>query len=307
MPRAASGGRSRVVRREAHAKVNVFLRVLGRRPDGYHELQSLVLPISLADRIRVRAASTLRVDVRGPEHLTAQVPAGGMNLALIAALALAEDCGAPRGAEVTIEKRIPVAAGLGGGSADAAATLHALNELWGCGLDLPALLAVGERVGSDVPALLAGAPVLVEGRGERVRPATVARLWWAVVPLGFPTRSPDAYRWWDEDGGVPGPDPGPVVEAAAAGDADALGPLLFNDLEPPVARRHPEVARARERLLAAGALGAVMSGSGPTVLGLARDGAHARRLAAALPGGIVASGPPGPGRRVPSSVRSGVV
>ncbi|HXF71470.1 MAG TPA: 4-(cytidine 5'-diphospho)-2-C-methyl-D-erythritol kinase, partial [Actinomycetota bacterium] len=290
--RTASGAGRRAVRRDAHAKVNVFLRVLGRRPDGYHELQSLVLPISLADRITVRPARALRVDVRGPEGLTAQVPAGGMNLALIAALALAEDCAAAAGAEVTIEKRIPVAAGLGGGSADAAATLHALNELWGCGLDLPELLAVGERVGSDVPALLAGGPVLVGGRGERVRPAAVPRLWWAVVPLGFPTRSPDAYRWWDEDGGTPGPDPGPVIEAAAAGDPEALGPLLFNDLEAPVARRHPEVGAARERLLALGACGAVMSGSGPTVLGLARDEAHARALAAAFAGGIVASGPP---------------
>jgi 4-diphosphocytidyl-2C-methyl-D-erythritol kinase len=280
------------VRRSAHAKVNVYLRVLRRRADGYHDIDSLVLPVSLADRVSARPARALRIDVAGPEALASQVPAGGMNLALIAALALAETCGIAAGAEVRIEKRIPVAAGLGGGSADAAATLHALNQLWRCGLDLEALLTLGERVGSDVPALLAGGPVEVSGRGERVRPVGVSRLWWVLLPLGFPTRAPDAYRWWDEDGAAPGPEPGPVLEAAAAGDAAALGPLLFNDLEPPVARRHPEVAEAKDRLRGAGALGVVMSGSGPTVAGLARDERHARELASRVAGAMVVHGPP---------------
>ena len=120
-----------VVVRHAHAKLNAFLRVTGRREDGYHDLESLVLPLSLADTVTVRMADALRVDVRGPEQLTDAVAAGGMNLALVAALALGDACGG-QGAQVQIEKRIPVAAGLGGGSADAAATLLALNELWAC-------------------------------------------------------------------------------------------------------------------------------------------------------------------------------
>ncbi len=285
----------RAVRREAHAKVNVFLRVLRRRPDGYHDLESLVLPISLADRVTARPAEGLRVDVGGPGDLARAVPRGGMNLALIAALALAEDCPSAAGALVEIEKRIPVAAGLGGGSADAAATLHALDELWGCGLGAQGLLPIGERVGSDVPALLVGGPVLASGRGERVRAVSVPTLWWVLVPLGFPTRSPDAYRWWDEDGGHTGPDPTPLLAAAGAGDAEALGPMLFNDLEGPVARRHPQVGQVREELFRAGALGALMSGSGPTVAGLARDEAHARALAARFPGATVVHGPPASG------------
>ncbi|HZD80406.1 MAG TPA: 4-(cytidine 5'-diphospho)-2-C-methyl-D-erythritol kinase [Actinomycetota bacterium] len=282
----------RVVRREAHGKINVFLRVLGAREDGYHDLESLVLPVALADVVTVRAARSLKVDVQGAAELAGSVPAGGLNLALVAALALAGVSGASRGATIRIDKRIPVAGGLAGGSADAAATLSALNELWRCGLEEPTLADIAARVGSDVPAMLAGGPVLMHGRGERTAPATVSTLWWVMVTLGFGIRSPDAYRWWDEDGSPTGPDPQPLLDAAEAGDAGALGPLLFNDLEPPVFARHREIARAKDSLLAAGALGAVMSGSGSSVGGLARDREHAERIAEFLPGAIVTFGPP---------------
>jgi 4-diphosphocytidyl-2-C-methyl-D-erythritol kinase len=278
--------------REASAKLNVFLRVLDRREDGYHELESLVLPITLADRVRVRQTDGLRVTVKGAARLAGAVPAGGLNLALVAALALGDVCERSGGAEIEITKRIPVAGGLGGGSADAAATLLALNELWGCRLDPATLADVGARVGSDVPAMLAGGPVLMYGRGELIAPATVARLWWVIVSFDFGVRSPDAYRWWDEDGAPSGPDPEPLLDAAEAGDVGVLGPLLFNDLEPPVFARHPEVGEAKARLLEAGALGAVMSGSGSSVAGLARDEAHAKEIAWGFPGAVVTSGPP---------------
>jgi 4-diphosphocytidyl-2-C-methyl-D-erythritol kinase len=219
--------------------------------------------------------------------------AGGMNLSLVAALALAESCGGRiRGAEIRIAKRIPVAAGLGGGSADAAATLLALNDLWGCSLDHDGLLSIGERIGSDVPAMLAGGPVMVRGRGEQIVPVHVATTWWVIKPFGFPTRSPDAYRWWDEHGGTIGPDPGILVAAAETGNVDLLGHALFNDLEEPVSQRHPEIAETKRAFLEAGALGAIMSGSGPTVVALARHMGHADRLAVAVPGSFVVSGPP---------------
>jgi 4-diphosphocytidyl-2-C-methyl-D-erythritol kinase len=283
---------ARVVRREAHAKVNVFLRVLGARQDGYHELESLVLPLSLADSVLVEEAPRLEVEVRGDPELTAAAADGGMNLGLVAALALAESCGGARGARIEIVKRIPVAAGLGGGSADAAAVLQALNELWACKLDIDSLLEVAARVGSDVPALVVGGPVLMRGRGERVERVPVAATWWVVRPFDFPTRSPDVYGWWDEDGAVTGPPLAPVLEAAASGDLETLGDTLSNDLEASVCLRFPEVAAVRDGFLAAGALGAVMSGSGPTVLALARDRAHAKELAATQTGGLVASGLP---------------
>ena len=285
---------SRAIRRDAHAKLNVFLRVLRRRRDGYHELESLVVPISLADRVTFSPADSLNVEVSGAKELAGEVPAGGLNLALVAALAIADVCERASGARIRIYKRIPVAGGLGGGSADAAATISGLNELWGCGLDDAALADIGRRVGSDVPAMLAGRPVLMRGRGDRTTPASVVRLWWALVPFDFGVRAPDAYRWWDEDEdeGRTGPDPAALLSAAAAGDAEALGPLLFNDLEPPVFARHPEIGRAKERALEAGALGAVMSGSGSSVAALARDEAHAKALAKAFPGAMVCSGPP---------------
>jgi 4-diphosphocytidyl-2-C-methyl-D-erythritol kinase len=284
--------RVRAVTREAHAKLNVFLRVLGVREDGYHELESLVLPLSLADSVVVEDASRLEVDVQGDPALAEAVVGGGMNLGLVAALALADSCGVRRGARVEIVKRIPVAAGLGGGSADAAAILLALNELWGCGLALEDLSPLGEHVSSDVPALLPGGPVLVRGRGERVERIPMATTWWVVRPFDFPTRSPDAYRWWDEDEGVTGPAPTGLLQAAARGDLEAIGAALASDLEGPVCARHPEIAVAREELLGAGALGAVMSGSGPTVVALARDRPHAEELAQTQPGAFVASGPP---------------
>jgi 4-diphosphocytidyl-2-C-methyl-D-erythritol kinase len=284
--------RVRAVTREAHAKLNVFLRVLGVREDGYHELESLVLPLSLADSVVVEDASSLEVEVHGDPALAEAVVGGGMNLGLVAALALADSCGVTRGARVEIVKRIPVAAGLGGGSADGAAVLLALNELWGCGLALEDLLSIGERVGSDVPALLPGGPVLVRGRGERVERIPMATTWWVLRPFDFPTRSPDAYRWWDEDGAATGSAPTAVLQAAARGDLEALGAALASDLEGPVCARHPEIAVAREELLDAGALGAVMSGSGPTVVALARDRAHAHELAQMQPGAFVATGPP---------------
>jgi 4-diphosphocytidyl-2-C-methyl-D-erythritol kinase len=282
---AVTGG---TIRREARAKINVFLRVLSTREDGYHEIESLVVPISLADHVVVRPAEELRVEFEGEPAFSP----GGLNLALVAALALADACADAAGALVQIEKRIPVAGGLGGGSADAAATLLALNELWGCEVDSATLEEIGERIGSDVPAMLSGVAVLMGGRGERLAPAEVPPLHWVLVRLGFGVRSPDAYRWWDEDGAGTGPDPDRLLAAATAGDAEALGPLLFNDLERPAAARHPEIEEATRDLIESGALGAVMSGSGSSVIGLARDEAHARELAAGFDEAEHVVGPP---------------
>jgi 4-diphosphocytidyl-2-C-methyl-D-erythritol kinase len=280
------------VRRQANAKINVFLRVLRSRDDGYHDIESLVVPVSLADRITARPADDLRVTMKGVDDHARKVPVGGLNLALVAALSLADECEHAGGAEVEIDKRIPVAAGLGGGSADAAATLGALNELWGCRLDMEALADIAARVGSDVPAMLAGGPVLVQGRGDVIDPTTVDRLWWVLRSFDFGIRSPDAYRWWDEDRASSGPDTAQLLLAATKGDPETLGPLLFNDLERPVFARHPDLAEAKEALLEAGALGAVMSGSGSSVAGLARDQAHARSLAKRWASAQVIAGPP---------------
>ena len=145
-------------------KVNLFLRVVGRREDGYHDLDSLIVPVDLADRLEIHAAAdpaefhalSLSLEVIGDESLVRGVPADDSNLVLRAAAALAERTETRGFADITLEKRVPAAGGLGGGSADAAAALRALNDLWACGLDQDELLAVAAQVGSDLPALMVG-------------------------------------------------------------------------------------------------------------------------------------------------------
>lgn len=275
---------------EARAKVNLFLRVLGPRPDGYHDLETLILPISLADRVHVHAGAdatfrtlSLSLEVSGDPELVGGVPRDESNLVMKAAVALAERTGVRGFADMALEKGVPSAAGLGGGSADAAAVLGVLNELWGCGLPVGDLREVGASVGSDVPALMMDGPVLATGRGERVQPARCRPLALVVVTFSLAISTPQAYRWWDEDGAT-GPDPANLLEAAASGDVAQLAPLLFNDLEGPVIRHHPEVGEARRVLMDGGAVGAVMSGSGPSVVGLLRN--EGERLGADAEGAL---------------------
>jgi 4-diphosphocytidyl-2-C-methyl-D-erythritol kinase len=286
----------RVITRRAHAKINVFLRVLGARDDGYHDIETLVLPISLHDVVTAteREAGTFTLEVEGDGALTALVPRDpSVNLAGRAASALAaeEDRLTELGVALELDKRIPVAAGLGGGSADAAAALLAVDELWGCGRSPEALSELAARLGADVPAMLAGVPVLATGRGERLTNVHTASTWWVLRPFAFGVDAADAYRWWDGSP-VTGPDPGVLIAALEIGDLELLGDALFNDLQDGVLTRHPEVGEAIGAFVDAGALGAIVSGSGPTVAALARHLGHADTLAAAVPGSIVVSGPP---------------
>jgi 4-diphosphocytidyl-2-C-methyl-D-erythritol kinase len=269
---------------DAPAKLNLYLRVIGRRGDGYHDIDTLVAPLSLADRVSVEPIDgddAIRIAVTGPA--ARGVPAGGENLAAVAVSKLRDRIERLAvGAAIDIDKRVPVGSGLGGGSADAAAVLRVLGRAW----DVPAdaLSDVAAAVGSDVPALLRGGPVVARGRGERVRSVDLPPTWWVLLPEPFQVSSADAYRWWDQEGADPGPEPDVVVAAAMAGDLDALTSLVFNDLEPPVARRHPEIAGATRSLLEAGALTTIMCGSGPTVAGLCRDESQAAEVAAATDG-----------------------
>jgi 4-diphosphocytidyl-2-C-methyl-D-erythritol kinase len=282
----------REITRRAYAKLNVSLRVIGSRDDGFHEIESLVLPVSLYDLVTVHSSDRLTLSVSG--EAAATVPADETNLALIAARALAGALGNEPTGAIAIDKRIPVAAGLGGGSADAAATLLALRELWDVEIDDETMAAVAASVGSDVPALLVGSAALMTGRGERIEPVPAAPTWWTVLPFAFPVAVADAYSWWDIDG-ITGPEAKQLREAVASGAPESLATVLANDLQAPVVVRHPEIGEAIDAFLAAGAVGALMSGSGPTVAALAWNEAHAERLADAVHGAIVVTGPPGPG------------
>ena len=289
------------VTRRAHAKLNVFLRVLGGRADGYHDIQTAILPLGLHDLVTVEEANDLDVVVSGM-HATALAAAGGDSLAGRAAhaWAAAAGVGAPR-ARITIDKRIPVAAGLGGGSADAAATLLALDELYGSSLPQEAMSHAAATVGSDVAALLPGEPVFAEGRGDRVVPIHTVTTHWVVLPFSFGVSSADAYRWWDASPAI-GPDPGALIAAIEVGDDALVGSAMFDDLQPAVAARHPEIERAVAAFDDAGALGAIMSGSGPTVVALARHLGHADAVAAAVPGSFVTTSVPPRTMTAPSGV-----
>jgi 4-diphosphocytidyl-2-C-methyl-D-erythritol kinase len=276
------------VRESAPAKLNLFLRVVGRRPDGFHEIETLLQPLTLADGVEAAAADG-EITLRVAGEYADQVPDGEENRVLRAARALAAAEGVSTGARLMLVKRVPVAAGLGGGSADAAATLRALDLLWDLGLGTDRLEEIGATIGSDVPGLISGGPMLARGRGETVEPANVLRTWWALVTPAVSVQAEEAYGWWDEYGGLVGKDPARLLAALREEDPAAVGSQLFNDLEGPVGAKVQEVRDARSALREAGALGVIMCGSGPAVAGLARDGRHAEELAATVGGTVVSS------------------
>jgi 4-diphosphocytidyl-2-C-methyl-D-erythritol kinase len=279
----------------APAKVNPFLRVLGRRDDGYHDVETLVQPVTLADGVQAApVAEGITLTVTGER--AEDVPTGEENLAVVAARALAEKAGGVRAAALLLAKQIFVAAGLGGGSADAAATLRALDRLWGLELGVDGLSPVAASVGSDVPALLPGGPVLSRGRGDVVEPVDLPPTWWVLVPFTFGISAEDAYGWWEQDGAGTGPDPSPLLDSLRSGDVPEAGRRLSNDLGPGVVRRYPIVGETIEGLLEEGGLGAIVCGSGPTVAALVRDGFQAEELAGKAGGYAVGS----MGRRVPA-------
>jgi 4-diphosphocytidyl-2-C-methyl-D-erythritol kinase len=256
----------------APAKVNLLLRVLGRRADGFHDLDTVIVPIDIVDTVEVHAASdpgqfrtlSLSLSVQGEAEMTKGVPIDESNLLLRAAKALADRIEARGFADIRLTKRIPSAAGLGGGSSDAAAVLRALNALWGAALDQQDLREVAAETGSDVPALLDPRPVRARGRGERLEPVTVPEVRLALVTFPFGVSTADAFGWWDADGGRTGPDPGSL----GAGPITGAAGWLYNDLETSVVRRHPLIGQAKEALLAAGAEAVLLSGSGPTLAGV---------------------------------------
>jgi 4-diphosphocytidyl-2-C-methyl-D-erythritol kinase len=269
----------------AYAKINLYLRVVGRRPDGYHEIETLFHSIRLADTLSFDAAPAgqLLLECDDPS-----LPPDESNLVCRAAAALRAAAGVEAGARIRLAKRIPMGAGLGGGSSDAAATLVGLCRLWGLSLDAAALHALAAGLGSDVPFFLRGGAALATGRGELLIPLPDAPpLALVLVSPPFEVGTPWAYRAWRP---VPdGPSAAACREALARGDRQALAAALRNDLEPGVVATHPELETIRQRLRAAGALGARMTGSGSTLFALARDAAHALRIAAAvsdLPGTV---------------------
>lgn len=264
----------------APAKLNLFLEVTAKRPDGYHDLESLMVGIDLFDTLELRATTGGAVElVCEPAGLST----GPDNLVHKAANALKAHVGRSElGARVRLTKRVPVQAGLGGGSSDAAAALAGLNEIWKLGLTREALLAMAGSVGSDVAFFHSLPAAWCTGRGEAVEPEPAPPGGFDFVlvcpPVGLATA-----EVFKRLAVPPAPQTGDRVRAAfRAGDPEALGRALFNRLEAPAEQLAPLVGRVRERLAALGPCGARMSGSGSSVFAVCRDRAHALELATAF-------------------------
>lgn len=263
----------------ARAKINLTLDVVGRRPDGYHELASVMQEIELADTLVMEPAREISLRVDPPV-----VPAGEDNLVLRAARLLREYGRVRQGAAIGLRKRIPVGAGLGGGSADAAATLAGLSGLWGLHLDLDTLQELGARLGSDIPFCLTGGSALVTGRGETVKPlAPLPAADLLLVKPSFAVSTAGIYRLWDEWGLSGGAGTPAMLTAVAGGDWRAVALYTANDLEKVTCVLHPEIAAVKRDLAAAGARAVLMSGSGPALFSLWPDGESARRAGLVFP------------------------
>lgn len=271
---------SRRVRRlvlSAAAKVNLALEVLSKRSDGYHEIATVMQTVDLADRLTLEDAD--RLELRAS---AAGVPTDATNLALRAALALRDAAGITRGVRITLDKRIPVAAGLGGGSADAAAVLLGLNRLWGLRWPRPRLEAIAVTLGMDVPFFLRGGGVLATGRGEQLEPVEAGGSALVLVNPRFGSSTAEVYRRVTPAMYTDGKRALALIEALRSRRPVRIAASLYNGLEAAVAPIHPEIGRMQAALLAAGALGAAMSGSGPTVFGVARSFEQARQIRARL-------------------------
>ncbi|MET9391337.1 4-(cytidine 5'-diphospho)-2-C-methyl-D-erythritol kinase [Streptomyces sp. NPDC006624] len=271
------------------AKVNVQLAVGAARPDGFHDLANVFLAVGLYDEITVTPADGLRVTCEGPD--ADQVPLDRTNLAARAAVALAERYGRSPDVHVHIAKDIPVAGGMAGGSADGAGALVACDALWQTGASREELLEICAELGSDVPFSLVGGAALGVGRGERLTPLEVGGVFhWVFAMAGRGLSTPAVFREFDRLGeGTDIPEPvasQDLLAALAKGDPDALADAVSNDLQPAALSLFPELAGTLATGRAAGALAALVSGSGPTTAFLVRD----PESAAAVAQSLVASG-----------------
>lgn len=302
----------------APAKINLFLEVLQRRPDGFHEIETLMVPVDLSDTVRLRRsargqlrvacrwASGLRAVARSPRGGAAagvwsELPQGEDNLVFRALARFREASGVQAGIDVEIHKRIPAAAGLGGASSDAAAALLAANRLWALDWTRERLALIAAEVGSDVPFFLYGSAAICRGRGERVEPLRALQGLWLVVvrpPAGLSTA--EIYRNCEPASDAvalcPAADSSSLparlatrrrsldtlLEAALRGNSAAIAGGMFNRLQPAAERCSPWIARLGRAFERLGCRGHQMSGSGSSYFGICRHAAHAGRVAARL-------------------------
>ena len=271
----------------APAKINLSLGVGSCRSDGFHTLATVYQAIGLYDRVTVRADDAVSVTVRGDSRTPVDgIPLDDSNIAVRAARLLAEHAGVESGVAIEIDKGIPVAGGMAGGSADGAATLLGCDHLWGLGTPREELLELAAELGSDVPFALVGGTAIGSGRGETVTPLmTLGEYWWVVLESENGLSTPAVYREFDRlaDDTVDLPViPDALMMALRGHDVAALGASLVNDLQAAALRLRPELAHALEQGLLESAYGAIVSGSGPSCLFLCEGRSHAVQVATGL-------------------------
>jgi 4-diphosphocytidyl-2-C-methyl-D-erythritol kinase len=296
----------RSLRVVAPAKLNLGLRVLGRRPDGYHLIESVFLPLDLEDEVSVRvepcaSASWLLELSSDPDEPSPEVPPGGENLAARAAEAFLAATGLEVEARIGLRKRIPVGAGLGGGSSDAGAVLRCLRRLFPAALAHAELLRIALELGADVPFFLDPQPALVRGIGEQIEPMKgVPALAIVLANPGAVLATAAVYEAYDAlSADVSGPASSPRLGAFPAGIDSHAGLVrlsdegfLTNDLEPAARQMCPALAGLQTRLRTSGAVATGMSGSGPTVFGVYADAPTAREALASIRSAAATSEPP---------------
>jgi len=267
------------MRIEARAKINWTLDIVGQRADGYHLMDMLMQPVTLADDIRLTPAEDLSLTTGG----TPLLPPDEKHLALRAARALKDYTGYPHGASIHVEKRIPVGAGMGGGSADAAAVLAGLNRLWQAGLSQQELESLGLTLGADVPFCLRGGLTRTTGIGEVMEDLPCDHSWPLVVVQPCEGLSTKEIFTAYHDGVIDRrPDNAAAAKALQAGNAEALQAAMANVMQPVSTLRRPEIARAIETLRQQGAFAAQMTGSGSAVIGAFRISEEADRAFKAI-------------------------
>lgn len=264
----------------AYAKINLTLEVLRRLPSGYHELASVMQEVSLQDEVYLELSMDREI------HLICNdksVPISERNLAWQAAERLRHFCAKPSGAKITLFKRIPVGGGMGGGSADAAAVLRGLNQLWELNLDTQALQTLAQDIGMDVPFCIQGGTALATGRGEIVIPLPPApRLDLVIAHPGIGVSTAEAYQSLNLNRTVKLVEAKRMRDALTSGNARVISQCLYNDFELPISRRVPAITRLKQIMLEHGALGTLMCGSGSGVFGIAESPEQAQRIAAVL-------------------------
>ena len=266
---------------KAPAKINLTLDVLHKRPDGFHEVEMIMTTVDLADRVWLRPSNDGHINIRVSERF---VPNDRKNLAYQAADLLRRKYGIREGVEITLDKKIPVAAGLAGGSSDAAATLRGLNRLWKLQLSADELAELGAKIGSDVSFCVHGGTALAKGRGEKIQHLPAPPNCWVILAKpSISVSTADIYRNLDVNS-IKHPDTAGMLEALHSGNYDKMCDSLGNVLEPVTMKLHPQVVVLKEKMEQFGADAVLMSGSGPTVFGFVRQEARVSRIYNGLKG-----------------------